>query len=52
MKDNSRIEFESALSASRGILDHHPALYISTELKHLRGIGIGIENRNGVPSDL
>jgi len=23
-----------------GILDHHPVLYISTELKHLRGTGI------------
>ena len=44
MKDNSGIEFESALSLGRGILDHHPALYISTELKHLRGSEIGIEN--------
>ena len=49
MKDRSNSGIESA---SWDILDHHSVLYISTELKHLRGTGIGIENRNGVPSDL
>ena len=51
-----------------GNLDHHPALYVAAELKHLKRLGLMVgvniittvcglcrptsENLNGIPSDL